>query len=85
MPPGKDVFLTGPSDAGNADPGYLTAVAIFQVTICLLINYLNIRSLVILNALDRLVDEVDDAFAEAETKLEADAKRRQAADAHSHN
>src|SRR5207237_157915 len=35
VPPGQDVLLAGPSDAGLFDPGSLTAIAVFQVTVCL--------------------------------------------------
>ena len=81
VPVGREVLLAGPSDAGFFDPGYSTAISLFQVTVCLLTHHVTITTLVTLNALDRMVGEVEDAFADAEAKLEEEANRRQAADA----
>ena len=79
LPPDQDVLLAGPSDAGLFDPGYLTAISIFQVTVCLLTHHITMTSLIALNALDRMVQEVEQAFAEAEAMLEEETKRRRAA------
>jgi hypothetical protein len=78
--PGQDVLLAGPSDAGLFDPGSLTAISVFQVTVCLLTHHITMTSLVALNALNRMVKEVEDAFAEAEARLDEETKRRQAAE-----
>jgi hypothetical protein len=81
VPPDQDVLLSGPSDAGLFDPGYLTAVSLLQVTVSFLTHHVSITSLGILNALERMMEEVEESFGIAEAKLEADAKRVQAADA----
>jgi hypothetical protein len=79
VPPGKEVLLAGPSDAGFYDPGCLTAVSLVQVTVCLLIHHLTITGLTMLNAMDRMVAEVEEAFADAEAKLAEEAERMHAA------
>jgi hypothetical protein len=79
VPPDQDVLLSGPSDAGLFDPGYLTAVSLLQVTVSFLTHRISITSLAILNAFERMMEEVEDSFGIAEAKLEAEAKREQAA------
>jgi hypothetical protein len=79
VPPGKEVLLAGPSDAGFYDPGCLTAVSLVQVTVCLLIHHLTITGLTMLNAMDRMVAEVEEAFADAEAKFAEEAERMHAA------
>lgn len=56
------VFPVGPSNYGLADPGKSAAISLGQITACLLAAESDIESLVIIEALRNLVDEICDAF-----------------------
>ncbi len=77
-PPGSDVMLAGPSDAGLCDPGTCTAVSILQITTNLIL-YRNgkLTPLIIVQSLDLLTDEILEAFATAEAELAAKAEQIQ--------
>lgn len=79
-PPDKPVLLAGPSDAGLADPGNLAAMSLFQVTVCLLTHHMTLTTLVVLNALNRMSEEVQAAFIDADAKLKGETDRLHAAE-----
>ena len=58
------VFPVGPSNYGLADPGKSAAISLGQVTACLLSTESDVKSLVIVEALRNLVDEICNAFSE---------------------
>jgi hypothetical protein len=63
------VIPVGPSNYGLADPGKNAAISLGQVTACLLMSGSGIKRLVIVEALRNLVDEICDAFSEAEAEF----------------
>ena len=77
-PPGSDVMLAGPSDAGLCDPGTCTAVSLLQITTILLL-YRNekLTAFIVVAALELLTDEILESFAVAEAELAAKAKELQ--------
>lgn len=67
---GVDMALSGPSDAGLAEPGITTALALFQITTGLLLHREpTLTTLVIVEALGQLSREVQEAFAQADANL----------------
>jgi hypothetical protein len=75
VPTGEEMLLAGPSDARLYDPGYQSAVSLIQITVCLLVHHLTITGLAMLNAMDCMVSEVEEAFSDAEEKLAETAKK----------
>jgi hypothetical protein len=69
----KDVILTGPSDAGLADPGQCSAISLYQVTTALGLLKPSLDNFVVLRILNLLIDETQEAFHEANKTLEQDA------------
>lgn len=68
----RTLMLAGPSDAGLADPGHSTLISLYQCTVCLLTLRPDIRGLMTLQAMGRLVDEAGQAFLTAHERLERD-------------
>jgi hypothetical protein len=77
-PPGSDIMLAGPSDAGLCDPGTCTAVSILQITTNLIL-YRNekLTPFIVVKSLEMLTDGILEAFAAAEADLAAKAKEIQ--------
>lgn len=69
---GPQVLLAGPSDAGLADPGQHTAISIGQVTLALLTTQPNVDRLVVCGILQRLQEEVGDAFVAVHREIETE-------------
>jgi hypothetical protein len=67
-------ILVGPSPLGFADPAHGACLSLFQVTVCLLNFKPGLRGLMIINALGRLVDQIGEAFLEAQHRAEAEMK-----------
>ncbi|MCW2984421.1 MAG: hypothetical protein JWR63_1991 [Conexibacter sp.] len=67
-----DLLLTGPSNAGLADPGMWTAISLAQATTALLTSRGDFRALRTATALQRLLGEVEAAFMSAHSQLEQD-------------
>lgn len=64
------IILAGPTNAGLADPGQLTAISIFQIT-CTFLSYKPMfRYLVILQSMSLLLEEIKIAFMESHNILE---------------
>ena len=63
------LLLCGPSDAGLTDPGHSTAISLLQVTASLLASKPNVERIVTLEVFQRLVDEIGEAFAEADAEV----------------
>jgi hypothetical protein len=68
-----DILLSGPSDAGLADPGHSTAISLIQVSSALGSIKPTLDSLVILRILAQLEDNVSEAFMSANQRLEENA------------
>ena len=75
-PPGSQVMLAGPSDAGLADPGMCTAISILQLTTNLIL-YRNVKltALIVAESLSQLTDEIKEAFITAQRRLEERARQ----------
>ena len=67
-----DILLAGPSNAGLADPGHGAAISLMHVSAALGTIQPTADSLVGLQILARLVDEIGKAFLEAHKQLEKD-------------
>ncbi len=70
-----NILLAGPSNAGLADPGHLTAISLAQVTTTLLITRPNLDRLVMSNILLKMSDEVGKKFWAADRKLDQQERR----------
>jgi len=70
LPGSENLLLAGPSNAGLADPGHLTAISLAQITTLLLTTRPNIDRLVICDILMKLEQETGDAFLAAHKALE---------------
>jgi len=68
------VVPVGPSNYGLADPGKSTAISLGQVTACLLQTESSVKSLIIVEALRNLVDEICDAFCRIQAEFSKDTK-----------
>lgn len=55
-------------------------MSVFQVTVCLLTHHMTLTTLIVLNALNRMLEEVQQAFIDADTKLKAETGRLHAAE-----
>jgi len=71
-PESQDTLLAGPSDTGLTDPGHGTAISLAQITLALLTTVPNIDRLVICSILDKLQDEIGEAFLSVQKSLERD-------------
>ncbi|MBI5000333.1 MAG: hypothetical protein HZB92_02240 [Euryarchaeota archaeon] len=63
----KDLILSGPSNAGLADPGQNAAISLYHVNVALLTSKPSIENLIILNSMERLLEEIKLAFIEVHT------------------
>ena len=68
-------MLAGPSNAGLADPAHSAVLSLLNCTISLLTLKPTPESVTTLKVLQRLAEEVGDAFIEAHRKLEQDEAR----------
>ncbi len=77
-PPGSEVMLAGPSDAGLADPGMCTAISLLQLTTNLIL-YRNpkLTALIVAESLNQLTIEIKDAFVTAQDELIEMAEKMQ--------
>lgn len=66
----NEVLLAGPSNLGLADPGHSTAISLCQVTTVLLTIEPNFDSIVIPKILQRLEEEIGEAFIQTHRKME---------------
>jgi hypothetical protein len=73
------VLLTGPSNAGLADPATWTAIALGQVTTALLVSRGDFEALRSATALQRLVLHVEEVFASVHAVLHEDEALERAA------
>jgi len=68
----NEVLLAGPSDAGLADPGEMTAISLNQVTVALLGLRPTLDNLAGLRTMGRLVQECITAFADVQSAHSSD-------------
>ncbi len=66
----NNLILAGPSNAGLADPGHSTAISLHQITTSLLRTRSSIDCIVVMIILQKLVDEIGEAFLEAHNYVE---------------
>ena len=69
-PHADDVLLAGPSNFGLEVPGHSTAISLHQATAVLLTNRSNFDCIVVLKILEKLVDEIGEAFLEVHQELD---------------
>jgi hypothetical protein len=70
LSPNVNFLLTGPSNAGLADPGQSTAISLTQITTALLLSKPNYDRIVILKVMLLLVEEIKKAFIDAHEYIE---------------
>lgn len=66
-----DVILTGPSDAGLADPGHSAAISLCQVTSVLLASRPIVDNIICSSILRKLTEEVGEAFINGHNLVES--------------
>lgn len=71
----ESILLAGPSNAGLADPGHLTAISLAQVTTNLLTTKPNLDRLIMANILLKMNDEVGAKFWAADRRLDRMERR----------
>ena len=69
--PQDKVLLVGPSNMGLADPGHGTAISLHQITVALFRIRPSLDSIVVMKILQKLQDEIGQAFLEVHQELEA--------------
>ena len=75
-PEGVDKALAGPSDAGLGEPGIGTALSLHQLTTTLLLHRdVSLTALCVVEALNQLQGEIQEAFAQASAELEERAPK----------
>lgn len=72
-----DVLLAGPSNAGLAEPGHSTALSLNHVTMSLMNIDQTLDTLVAMQVMALLANEIGEAFGQAHLKLERDEVRLQ--------
>lgn len=70
-----DILLSGPSDAGLADPGHETALSLTQVATTLMTLSTTLDTIVTLKIMSRLTDEIGTAFLRAHRRLKVDSRK----------
>ena len=66
-----NVLLAGPSNVGLADPGHSTAISLNQVTTTLLATRSDFDCIVVMQILEKLTEEIGQAFLKVHRELEA--------------
>jgi hypothetical protein len=72
----SEILLSGPSNAGLADPGHATAQSLLQVSIALLTLNPNIDNIVAIRIMDKLTDEIGASLLAAHNTLLAEMRPR---------
>lgn len=67
-------ILVGPSPIGFADPAQGACISLFQVTVCVLNYRTDMRNVMTLNALMKMLDQVSETFLDAQHRAEAALK-----------
>jgi len=70
----SQALLAGPSNYGLADPGQSMAIAMYQITVCLLSTKPNVQHLVTIGVMQRLLDEICPAFVKVQLKIEEEER-----------
>ncbi len=66
----EDVLLVGQSNSGMTDPAHMTALSMTQITTCLLTLNPSMDSIVIMKVIDKIQDEIGQAFLKCEKQEE---------------
>ena len=76
-PRADDVLLAGPSNFGLADPGHATAISLHQTTTALLSIKSDFGCVIVMKTLQKLVDEIGEAFLDVHQEIEGLADERE--------
>jgi Family of unknown function (DUF5677) len=71
----SDVLLTGPSNAGLADPGFASALSLVQASSALMTINPTLDNIILVKIMMKLADEIGDDFLAASEKLDRDDAR----------
>ena len=74
---GTHVLLSGPSNAGLADPGHSAAISLLQISTSLHRLVTNIDTIVALNMMSQLIPQIGEEFAKAHAQLQNDEEEFQ--------
>jgi hypothetical protein len=72
LPEDTNLLLTGPSIYGLADPGQGAAYSLHQATYALLMTRENLLNIIIVKAMEKMVQEVQQAFIDAHNIVESE-------------
>jgi hypothetical protein len=70
-----DVLLTGPSNAGLADPGHASAISLTQASSALVTIDMTLDNIVAVKMMMRLADQIGASFLAASRQLDRDEER----------
>jgi hypothetical protein len=73
----QEILLAGPSNYGLADPAQNAAISLHQITTCLLTNKPTIERLIAISTMQKLVEEIGDAFCEVQFQIEKEEKSKE--------
>jgi len=74
--PQESMLLAGPSNYGLADPGQAATISLNQITTCLLSTRTTLERLSIMKAMQKLVEQINPAFAEVQLQMEKEEDSR---------
>jgi hypothetical protein len=73
----QEILLAGPSNYGLADPAQNAAISLHQITTCLLTTKPTIERLIAISTMQKLVEEIGDAFCEVQYQIEKEEKSKE--------
>jgi hypothetical protein len=73
----EELLLAGPSNFGLADPAHVAAISLHQITTCLLTTKPTIKRLIAVSTMQRIVEEIGDAFYGIQLQIEEEEKRQE--------
>jgi len=74
----RPFILAGPSIYGLSDPGQSTAISLGQITTCLLSIKPTLTHLITMDAIAKLVEEINQTFCEVQSQIEKGRAREEA-------
>lgn len=75
--PRGELLLAGPSNFGLADPAHVAAISLHQITTCLLTTKPTIERLIAVSTMQRIVEEIGDAFYGIQLQIKEEEKRKE--------
>jgi hypothetical protein len=73
----QEILLAGPSNYGLADPAQNAAISLHQITTSLLMTKPTMDRLIAISTMQKLVEEIGDAFCEVQFQIEKEEKSKE--------